>query len=506
MDRKKKWAVRACAWFLVVMALATVLSRAAASVLVAKARTGRAERGRLTWTFYGEGSVAPVRKEQIFLWEGQQVEWTADPGARVKKGECLVRFRMEYLEEQIDKKEDEIRQLELQAAQQQVSSREAARVPQSAGAALTLQDAQEELADALGKETAAKEALDAYERRKSSEKSVVPDTDRERGGISGEQPVQDPVGNEPSESEPLESGSSESGPSGNEPQERQELEAALGEARQAVSSAEKCLKQARNSYGLACQEDAAQEINEANSAEAARLGAEAAKAQVAMAKKALQKLKRYKAANGEVTAKKNCIVLSCGVQPGAVTAGTEIMETGSGGFELRGAIKEEDREKIKAGTEISIEFQSGGKKTTVLERVTSEAGGNNGSGSGDVSSGQEPQGSSQGFFWYAPLPDNVEPEGGEIFTWTIETPSEKEYEQIIPLSALREDVAEAYCLVLDKEQQMLGTVEVAKRVPVTVLEKDGEKAAVNSTLRDTDRLIISSEKYIEEGDRIRPEE
>ena len=50
---------------------------------------------------------------------------------------------------------------------------------------------------------------------------------------------------------------------------------------------------------------------------------------------------------------------------------------------------------------------------------------------------------------------------------------------------------------------MLGTVQTARRVPVTVLEKDSENAAVESTLKDTDQVIVTSEKYVQEGDRVR---
>ncbi len=53
---------------------------------------------------------------------------------------------------------------------------------------------------------------------------------------------------------------------------------------------------------------------------------------------------------------------------------------------------------------------------------------------------------------------------------------------------------------------MLGTIQTAKRVPVTVLEKDGEKAAVTSILREEDKLITASEKYVQEGDRVRIKE
>ena len=53
---------------------------------------------------------------------------------------------------------------------------------------------------------------------------------------------------------------------------------------------------------------------------------------------------------------------------------------------------------------------------------------------------------------------------------------------------------------------MLGTLMVAKRVPVTVVEKDGMNSAVTSELKKTDRIIVSSEKFISGGDRVRLKE
>ena len=53
---------------------------------------------------------------------------------------------------------------------------------------------------------------------------------------------------------------------------------------------------------------------------------------------------------------------------------------------------------------------------------------------------------------------------------------------------------------------MLGTQQTAKRVPVTVLEKDGTKAAIVSELRKEDQIIVSSEKFVTGGDRVRIKE
>ena len=69
-------------------------------------------------------------------------------------------------------------------------------------------------------------------------------------------------------------------------------------------------------------------------------------------------------------------------------------------------------------------------------------------GSVDDAAGQGA--SSMQTFWRAPLPENTNVGGGEQFTWSIETSSEKEYDQIIPLSALREDANEIPVEIVNK--------------------------------------------------------
>ena len=160
MNRNRKWILRIFGGFLAVMALGTVISRAAASALVAQVETEKAKRGKLSYSYEGEGTVVPVQEEQIFLWPEQQVEWTARPGSTVKAGECLVQFRMEYLNQSVEKKQAELTQLELQASQQQISAREQARVPAVTGAGQALQQAQQQLELAAQKEAAAQAAYE----------------------------------------------------------------------------------------------------------------------------------------------------------------------------------------------------------------------------------------------------------------------------------------------------------------------------------------------------------
>ena len=457
MNQNRKWILRIFGGFLAVMALGTVISRAAASALVAQVETEKAKRGKLSYSYEGEGTVVPVQEEQIFLWPEQQVEWTAKQGSTVKAGECLVQFRMEYLNQSVEKKQAELTQLELQASQQQISAREQARVPATTGAGQTLAQAQQQLELATQKEAAAQAAYEQFLQSAAAE-----------------------------ETDPW-------------MEQKQELEAAVQEAQTGVEAASQALTQAENGYELARQEDAAWDINAANASRAAMLGAEAASVQIEAERKELQRLQSYQAAGGKICAERDCTVLQAGVQAGAVTSGSEVFVTGSGGFRLKGWAKPTDREKLRTGLETEIQLGAGKKKTVKIESIETDTGG---TGSGAGENAGDPASQSQ-IYWTSPLPENVKVQNGDSFTWSIEAPSEKEYEQIIPLEALREDMNEAYCLVLAEEEQMLGTVQVARRVPVTVLEKDARSAAVTSALTSDDQVIASSEKYVSEGDRVR---
>lgn len=459
MNQNRKWILRIFGGFLAVMALGTVISRAAASALVAQVETEKAKRGKLSYSYEGEGTVVLVQEEQIFLWPEQQVEWTAKQGSTVKAGECLVQFRMEYLNQSVEKKQAELTQLELQASQQQISAREQARVPATTGAGQTLAQAQQQLELATQKEAAAQAAYEQFLQSAAAE-----------------------------ETDPW-------------MEQKQELEAAVQEAQTGVEAASQALAQAENGYELARQEDAAWDINAANASRAAMLGAEAASVQIEAERKELQRLQSYQAAGGKICAERDCTVLQAGVQAGAVTSGSEVFVTGSGGFRLKGWAKPTDREKLRTGLETEIQLEAGKKKTVKIESIETDTGGT-GTGSGAGENAGDPASQSQ-IYWISPLPENVKVQNGDSFTWSIEAPSEKEYEQIIPLEALREDMNEAYCLVLAEEEQMLGTVQVARRVPVTVLEKDARSAAVTSALTSDDQVIASSEKYVSEGDRVR---
>ena len=452
MDRKIKRRAWVLAGFLIMMSVCTVLSRAAASVLVAQVQVEKTGRGKLSYSYGGNGTVVPEQEKTIFLWAGQQVEWAAETGSAVKAGECLIQFRMEYLQQAIQSKQAELTQLEIQVQQQEIAARGTARVPSAERALQNLEDAQKKLEDAQEKERKVQEEYDQID------------------------------------------GSALEG--------QQELKAALDQAQADAEAARQAVDQARTEYQFALKEDSAQNTNEANSIQSAQLGVQSQQVQADKARRELEELTAYQNAGGRICAEEDCTVLMSGVQTGAFTTGAEVMVTGIGGWKLKGLADAKDKEKLKAGTEAEIRLGAGKKRTVKIESVAAERSeGSEGGAGGSGSDSRFLQ-----FCWYARLPENTAAGNGNTFTWNVNAASDQEYEQIIPLSALREDTAGAFCLILAEEKSMLGTVQTAKRIPVTVLEKDAQKAAVTSTLKESDQIIASSEKYVEEGERVRIKE
>ena len=74
---------------------------------------------------------------------------------------------------------------------------------------------------------------------------------------------------------------------------------------------------------------------------------------------------------------------------------------------------------------------------------------------------------------------------------------------LIPLSALRESGGSSYVLTAEIKPGILGESYTAVKVSVTVLNKDGHSAAVETNLPQDAKIITESNKYVKEGDRVR---
>ena len=79
------------------------------------------------------------------------------------------------------------------------------------------------------------------------------------------------------------------------------------------------------------------------------------------------------------------------------------------------------------------------------------------------------------------------------------------YQNCLPLTALRSDSGGDHVFVLRRQSSVLGTEWVIARVDITVKERDSQTMYVDGALTYSDQVVISSNKIISEGDRVRIE-
>ena len=78
------------------------------------------------------------------------------------------------------------------------------------------------------------------------------------------------------------------------------------------------------------------------------------------------------------------------------------------------------------------------------------------------------------------------------------------YQSCLPLSAIHYDSSQAYVLVAEESQTVLGTELTARRVDVTVEDKNEQYAALKEgVLTPEQKVIQSSDRSVEPGGRIR---
>ncbi len=77
------------------------------------------------------------------------------------------------------------------------------------------------------------------------------------------------------------------------------------------------------------------------------------------------------------------------------------------------------------------------------------------------------------------------------------------YDMCVPIQAIRQGLNSKYILICSEKNTTLGMRVVAERINIEVLDKNALTAAIRGTINKKDKIIISSNRNIEEGDRIR---
>lgn len=205
----------------------------------------------------------------------------------------------------------------------------------------------------------------------------------------------------------------------------------------------------------------------------------------------LQKLEKLKEENGKIYAGTDGLILDVSIQTGEKTTDTMavLMADLEKGCRFYGDISKEQEKYIGVGDLVSLE---GGNGKTKVEELPVET----------VTEDEE-----DGNLYHitVQIPADVFEIGMAV---SLEyTKKSQAYPLTVPLSALHLDEKnQSYVLVAEEYASIMGEGMQARKVPVTVLEKNEEYAALaQGTLDSSQEIIVSSNKTIEDGSLIRVE-
>lgn len=448
MKREKK-AWRLILIFFAVMLFCTVLSRAADSVTIPKVKVEMEKSGTLNFTLEGEGSITAEKEELVFLPEGNKPVSLAEVGTEVKEGDVLAVFDMEELKEEKENCEAELKKLELSLEQETLNGEPAAQTRETDGA-------EQEVAQVSG----------------------------ELNAVSGELEKRREEYRQKSEGQDLSE------------EEKQQLEAGVKEYEEKKETLEQSLREAQNALETAQMNDANTETNNQRQQRLAELAKQSIQIDMEQKKKEIEELEKFIQADGKLLSSVSGTITEVNAIIGVTTGGQEYFKIGSGNGGLTARMNKETAKGLEEKDKIKVSLMDG--KEEIQGTITAIQ---------DVSGVQEEQENQNGqeaqVEIRAKLKENDFSIGDRVTFQAVR--ESKEYGTLIPLNALREDSEGKYVLIMEEEDSILGKETIASRVPVKILEKDESYAAVESALMKDDEIIVSSNKMIKAGDRVRKE-
>lgn len=205
--------------------------------------------------------------------------------------------------------------------------------------------------------------------------------------------------------------------------------------------------------------------------------------------KELAKLQPLLDASGKIVSEKEGIVTSVVAENGGVTTDTiASIADKNEGYKFVGEIDKSNRTLVKQGQTVALNLGSSG----IIENLTI-----------DSISKNDDNPDTLKVIVVLPVGIGEIDESGEI----IVSSKSKKYGTCVPLAALRQGDGDSYyILVVTEKETVLGEELTAKKVDVKVEKRDGEYAAVSDgSLGRNDKIIIDSNKTVEDGDRVRLE-
>lgn len=479
MDKQRKL-VKWIVIFFAAMLVFTFLSRAADSLNVANVDTKKMQNQVIAHNVKGTGRVEGTKEQAVFVLAGQKVEQVfAKEGQNVKKGDTLFVLDQDTLQETAEKKQMEIdtavrKTEDLKSADSvdgQKKETEKARAQQNYNDAIKYGDIN--MANARMEVDAAKQKLQDFYNERAQAQSTLPQGDDSLSDGS---------------SDHLESGENQENiQSGNGADVyTKEQEIALQEEIRAKEEALNQVIIARNKEVR----EAERAVEDAQMAEATDGSLENAEAELAALQKEFKKLQVILETKGEVKAPADGVIKNMSVSTGSQTteeASVILYETG-GSLRMMGTIYKDDLKYVEMGGTASVKGSGG----TEIPDAQIES----------ISEVEEDKDSRRISIL---LPENTL-SVGETAEFSI-TREAGPFTTCVPLSALREENGRSFVYVTDKENTILGEQLVARKVEVTVRDKNNSYAALEEgSLSSEQQVIISTDREISEGSPVRLQE
>lgn len=455
LNRKK--AVKAAVWFGVLFLLCSLISGGIYAAALPRVGTELPSYINLTHQVKAEGKLVADRENAVYGLEGLRVERIfVKEGEKVEQGQELLQYDLEDLGEIIEKKEMELRKLEIQIDtlryNQNVEKEERNRQEERAKAdyAKTQSGVQTEGAWAQNDVNRARQELESF----PSKEAYVKD----HGGIPGTVSANE-LGEEWQ-------------------QQRDALEQAVENSQRAAESArrqnEDALEAARRSL-----EDAGARQQRDSSPELLELEKEVMEKEIALYKDVEEAGGILKSGyQGTVTE----IVIE---ETGRVgDSALLFLADGKEGYKFQAQIDKEDRKYVTVGDRAELTIGTG------AERVEGEI----------LSLEEDSTGESY------TLLIKVEEGAGNLGDTGTVTVSKQEGKRsvCVPLSALHQNRDKKYVLVYEERQTILGSELVAVERFVEVTDSNESYAAIaDGFLSESEPVIVSATKPVEGGDTIR---
>ncbi len=475
--------VRALSLFLAGMALMTMASRAADHFLIPRVSVVFPEERKLEYHAEIPGQVEAEKEQAVYCRENLRAAYVpVREGDLVQKGDLLFAVDLDSLNLQIQELEEEIRKLNLQIEDQELAyeqqeeqqNREYQRAKEDYHAAVTR--TQSQVNQAKLELEQAKEALLAHENAKPEESGQR----KEREKTSGQ------TEENPAETEKYQTAQKEQPEKWNQRWE-EELWAEWNQKQEELSQQYQEKKKAYEEFSAAGEEavrTAERQLEDAGEKKVQDHSIDLLKIEKQKLEDSLENYRELSREEGKIYAETDGQVKTLTISAGSVTGSEPIMilEDFSQPFRFEGNVEEAADLCITEGMEGVLTMDKG---RTEIKGVR-------------ISSAVTEEGNCR----VTALLDSVWPDGSKDAFLSVAKESQW-YETTVPLSALHQGEKENYVIRIQEKETILGIGYAAEYVPVTVLEKNAEYAAVEGGLSKEDRIAADSDRSIREGERIR---